>query len=313
MCVIMPWSIARGTAGGKHAAFCDCLLGPYACGVPELPEVETIRRDLEPLAVGRRIVGVEVDAATLPLLAGVPIDALRERLLGRVVTSLGRYGKHLVFGLDDGRAFVAHLRMTGRLLWRESGGPAEVYERARLVLDDGHDLRWSDLRKFGTWRVVNDTREITAGLGPEPIDPSFTLGQFRAALAGRKAPVKAVLLDQRRISGLGNIYVDEALHQARVRPDQTAGLLGPAATKRLFEACRAVLEEGIANRGASFRDYVDGQGEQGRQHMYVKVFRRHGKPCYTCGTTIERIVVAGRGTHFCPTCQPKRGSRRSRS
>jgi formamidopyrimidine-DNA glycosylase len=273
--------------------------------VPELPEVETIRRDLEPLVAGRRILDVHVDPATIHLLARVPLDTLRENLVGRTIVSLGRRGKYLLFGLDDGRTFIAHLRMTGRLTWRPSDAPPEQYERARLVLEGGHDLRWSDLRKFGTWRIAEDPAEVVGALGPEPIDETFSLKAFRAALAGRTAPVKAVLLDQRRMSGLGNIYVDEALFEARIRPDCAAGALSPAATKRLYAAARAVLERGIANRGASFRDYVDGQGNPGTQHMYVQVFRRQGQPCYRCGTTIERTVVAGRGTHFCPKCQPR--------
>lgn len=273
--------------------------------MPELPEVETIRRDLAPLVAGRRIVGVAVDHATLPLLAGkaTPIEALESSLAGRVFTSLGRRGKYLLFGLDDGRTFVAHLRMTGRLVWRPSDAPPEPYERARIVLEGGYDLRWADLRKFGTWRVVDDPAEAIAGLGPEPIDGKFTLRQFRETLRGRTAPVKAVLLDQRRIAGIGNIYADEALFAARIRPDSPAGALSPAAVKRLFEASRAVLERGIENRGASFSDYVDGQGNPGRQHMYVQVFRRTGKPCYTCGGPIERMIVGGRSTHYCPRCQ----------
>jgi len=278
--------------------------------VPELPEVETIRRDLEPLVCGRSITGIEVDTGTIHLLAGVPIDALRAALVGRTITGLDRRGKYLLFGLDDGRTFVVHLRMTGRLVSRERSAPAEPYERARIEMNDGHDLRWGDLRKFGTWRIVDDPAEVAAKLGPEPIDTNFTLAQFRSALAERRAPVKAVLLDQRRMSGLGNIYVDEALFEARVRPDTPAGEVSPAAARRLHRACRVVLERGIENRGASFQDYVDGQGNQGRQHMYVKVFRRHGKPCYVCGTTIERTVVGGRGTHFCPKCQPRPRSQR---
>ena len=273
--------------------------------MPELPEVETIRRDLEPLVVGRKITGVEVDEATIALLAGAPIETLRENLVGRRFVSMGRRGKYILCGLDDGRVFVVHLRMTGRLLWRARPDPPEQYQRARILLDDGHDLRWSDLRKFGTWRIVEDAAEITSRLGPEPIDAGFTVKQFRAALAGRSAPVKAVLLDQRRLAGLGNIYVDEALFEARVRPDTPAGWLSPAATRRLFASSRAVLERGISNRGASFKDYVDGQGNPGSQHMFVQVFRRDGEPCYACGTMIERSVVAGRGTHFCPKCQPR--------
>jgi len=276
--------------------------------VPELPEVETIRRDLEPLVTGRTITGVEVDPATLPLLAGTTFDVLESNLVGRTIKSLGRRGKYLLFELDDGRWFVAHLRMTGRLVWRPHNAPPEQYQRARLMLDNGCDLRWSDLRKFGTWRIYDRLDDLLAKLGPEPIDENFDLRTFRAALAGRTAPVKAVLLDQRRMAGLGNIYVDEALFQARIRPDTPADELSSAAVKRLHQAVRDVLERGIEYRGASFRDYVDGQGNQGQQHMYVQVFRRDGKPCYTCGTIIQKTDVGGRGTHFCPRCQ--RPSRR---
>lgn len=273
--------------------------------MPELPEVETIRRDLEPLVVGRTITAVEVDPATIHLLAAAPIEVLRANLVGRTIASLGRRGKYLLLALDDGRTLVMHLRMTGRLLWRDSNATPEQYERARLILDEGHDLRWSDLRKFGTWRIHDDLVPFLQKLGPEPIDATFTFRQFRDALANRTAPIKAVLLDQRRMSGLGNIYVDEALFEAGIRPDTPAGSLSPAAQRRLYESSRAVLERGIENRGASFRDYVDGQGNEGRQHMYVKVFRRTGKPCYACASPIQRSVVGGRATHYCPKCQPK--------
>ena len=281
--------------------------------MPELPEVETIRRDLEPLVTGRTITAIDVDPATIQLLAGAPIEMLRANLIGRAITTLGRRGKYLMFSLDDGRVFVVHLRMTGRLVWRERAAPAEQWQRAVIELDDGHDLRWSDLRKFGTWRIHESAAEIIDKLGPEPIDDSLTLSMFRARLAGRTAPVKAVLLDQRRFAGLGNIYVDEALFEARIRPDTPAGVLSPQAAKRLFVSSRAVLERGIENRGASFKDYVDGQGQQGTQHMYVQVFRRTGKPCYACGSIVVRSVVGGRSTHFCPRCQPKARKKAARS
>lgn len=280
--------------------------------MPELPEVETIRRDLAPLVVGRTIREVDVDADTLPRLAGIPLDLLRANLVGRTVRGTGRRGKYLMFTLDDGHTFVCHLRMTGRLVWRAHEAPTEPFQRALIAFDDGHDLRWSDMRKFGTWRLAQSPDEIIDQLGPEPIDDDFTLRQFRAILAGRSAPIKATLLDQRLIAGLGNIYVDEALFEARVRPDTPAGDVSPAAAKRLFAACRAVLERGIANRGASFRSYVDGEGRPGSQHMFVQVFRRTGQPCYVCGTPIERTVVAQRGTHFCPHCQRRTPARRPR-
>ncbi len=283
--------------------------------MPELPEVETIRRDLEPLVCGRRITAAEVDEATLPLLAGaaVSIEALRTALVGRTIVTLGRRGKYLLFGLDDGRTFVAHLRMTGRVLWRASDAPTEAYERGRLVLDNGYDLRWSDLRKFGTWRVVDDVAPLFKKLGPEPIDEKYSARHLKAVFKGRTAAVKSVLLDQEKVAGLGNIYVDEALFEAGVRPESAAGdLTGPAIT-RLAIATRDVLLRGIEYRGASFRDYVDGQGNEGQQHMHVKVFRRTGKPCYTCGSEIERTVVGGRATHYCPRCQrfPRRRRKRA--
>jgi len=281
--------------------------------VPELPEVETIRRDLAPLVQGRRIVRVQVEPATLPLLAGptIGLDALQAGLTGRGVDGIGRRGKYLAFRLDDGWLLVVHLRMTGRLVRRPGDAPAEPYERARIDLDDGFSLRWCDLRKFGTWRLVRSLGDATsAPLGPEPIDEGYSVGLLRRALAGRRAPVKSVLLDQRRVAGLGNIYVDEALFEAGIRPDTPAGDLSAGAVKRLHASTRSVLERGIENRGASFRDYVDGNGEPGQQHMHVQVFRRTGKPCYRCGTPILRTVIGGRATHFCPRCQkaPRRRS-----
>lgn len=278
--------------------------------VPELPEVETIRRDLAPLVTGRSIVDLEVDPGTIGLLAGVPLEVLRANLVGRTIRSLGRRGKYLLFELDDGRWFVVHLRMTGRLVWRPRAAAPEAYQRAVIRLDDGHDLRWSDLRKFGTWRIHASAGEVIDRLGPEPIDAGLSEAAFCRVLAGRRAPVKAVLLDQRRFAGLGNIYVDEALYAARIRPDTPAGDLSRAAMGRLYRACREVLERGIAHRGASFRDYVDGQGNEGQQHMFVQVFRRTGKPCYACGTPIARSIVGGRATHYCPRCQ--RAARRPR-
>ncbi len=279
--------------------------------MPELPEVETIRRDLEPLVVGRRVESVDVDEGTLRLLAGATLDAVRANLEGRTFTSIGRRGKYLLFGLDDGRVLVVHLRMTGRLVWRERAAPPEPYQRAVIALDGGHDLRWCDLRKFGTWELRESADEVVAKLGPEPIDEGLTERQFRDVLAGRTAPIKAVLLDQRRFAGLGNIYVDEALFAAGIRPDAPAGALSRPAIRRLFNSCRLVLERGIAHRGASFSDYVDGQGNPGEEHMHVQVFRRTGKPCYVCGSIIQRTVTGGRATHFCPRCQPRARARKA--
>ncbi|GBD22502.1 Formamidopyrimidine-DNA glycosylase [bacterium HR29] len=275
--------------------------------MPELPEVETIRRDLTKLAIGERIVDVWVDPATAPLLLDGSPEAFREEVCGRRILRIDRRGKYLLFRLDDGRTWATHLRMTGRLVWRRSDAPPEPYERAWVRFESGHDLRWCDLRKFGRWRLISCDDEVLGQLGPEPLDPSFSAEALASMLRGRRAPVKAVLLDQRRIAGLGNIYADEALFAAGIRPDTPAGSLEAAAVRRLHEAITDVIRRGIERRGASFRDYVDANGEEGAQQMYVQVFRRTGKPCYRCGTPISRIVVGGRSTHFCPHCQPQAG------
>ncbi len=273
--------------------------------MPELPEVETVRRDLEPWVVGRCIVGVDIDPQTAPLLLGaIGVEGIRSRLVGRTITSLRRRGKYLCFELDDGTALLAHLRMTGRIVRRPRGAPPEPYERARITLDNGEELRWCDVRKFGTWQLTERPEGIFERLGPEPLDPCFTADTLATALRGRRAPVKSVLLDQRRLAGLGNIYADEALFAARTHPARPAGSLSRDEVERLHAAIRSVLARGVEHRGASFRDYVDGQGEPGQEQMYVQVFRRTGKPCYRCGTTISRIVLGGRSTHFCPQCQP---------
>lgn len=272
--------------------------------MPELPEVETIRRDLLPLVVGRRVTSVCVEPATEALLLGTSAGRFQEAVRGRVVRDLGRRGKYLLFRLDDGRTWAAHLRMTGRVVWRSKAAPPEPYERARVRFDDDHELRWCDLRKFGRWVIVDDEATLAAALGPEPLEPAFTFPYLEQLLRGRRAPVKAILLDQRGIAGLGNIYADEALFAAGIRPTRPAGELTHAEVARLHAAIRSVIAEGIANRGASFRDYVDGHGGDGYQQMYVRVFRRTGKPCYQCGTPVARTVVAGRSTHFCPGCQP---------
>lgn len=256
------------------------------------------------LVIGERIAEVWVEEATAPLLLDRPLAAIRAELTGRSIREVGRRGKYLLFFLDSGRIWTAHLRMTGRLVWRASDAPPEPFERGRVRFASGFDLRWCDLRKFGRWAIVSCAGELDAKLGPEPLDDEFTPEFLEAALRRHRAPVKAVLLDQRRVAGLGNIYADEALFAAGVRPDTPAHMLDKEAVERLHRAIREVVERGIEHRGASFRDYADVQGEEGNEQMYVRVFRRTGKPCYQCGTPVVRVVLAGRGTHYCPRCQP---------
>jgi formamidopyrimidine-DNA glycosylase len=274
--------------------------------MPELPEVETIRRDLEPRVVGRTITAFRVaedSGKPVPVVKRMDEASFREAVSGASIRFLERRGKYLVFGLDSGLSLVVHLRMTGALLYRRPTDPPDRYLRAVFRLDDGHELRFADLRKFGGLWLVESFDEVTSALGPEPLGEGFSRELLEAALKDRKAPVKSIILDQRRIAGIGNIYADEALFEAGIDPRRPGGDLSVEAMLKLFGAIGKVLLAGVESRGASFRDYLDADGNTGNMQMYVRVFRRTGKPCYNCGTLIERVKVGGRSTHFCPSCQ----------
>ena len=193
--------------------------------------------------------------------------------------------------------------MTGGLIHSRGGCPEERFLRARFRLDDGSHLCYMDLRKLGTMWLVDDESTVVGKLGPEPLGEAFGPQELHRLLAKRSAPVKAVLLDQGAIAGIGNIYADEALFEAGIRPAKPAKALSRRAAERLHRAVRKVLVEALENRGSSFRDYVDAEGEQGMHQLRVKVFRRTGEPCYVCGTAIKRVRVGGRSTHYCPKCQ----------
>ena len=271
--------------------------------MPELPEVETIRRDLAPLLVGRRIEAVSIHPGGERLAVTHAPRELERELRGRTVTALDRHGKYLIARLDDGRAWVLHLRMTGALVHAPAEAPANRFERARIDLDDGASLRWNDLRKFGTWHLVSEPSEAMPRLGPDALSAEFTIEGLRANLARRSVPVKTVLLDQHVAAGVGNIYADEACWYARIDPRTPANSLGPRRVARLHAAVRTALEASLADRGSSFSDYRDGLGGEGLHHIHVHVFRRTGEPCHECGTAIRWVRLGGRSTHFCPRCQ----------
>jgi formamidopyrimidine-DNA glycosylase len=273
--------------------------------MPELPEVETIRGDLLPVLRGRSFTRAWISPEAPRLVQTPPVADFAGLLSGRHIEDISRRGKYLVFHLSGGLHLVVHLRMTGALLHRASDAPPDRYVRAVLSLDDGSELRFSDLRKFGAFWLVPDLSEVLGQLGPEPLDSGLTPALLRELTARRRAPIKSLLLDQHAIAGLGNIYADEALFAAGLHPQRPASSLSDAEVKRLHEAMRRVLLAALEDRGASFSDYVDASGREGRHQFRVRVFRRTGKPCYTCGREIARVKVAGRSTHFCPQCQPK--------
>jgi formamidopyrimidine-DNA glycosylase len=279
----------------------------YDDAVPELPEVETIRRDLESRITGRRIKAVRIPPDTgkpVPVLKGIDEASFREGVVGARIEGVERRGKYLAMRLDTGSFIVVHLRMTGALLHRVSDAEPDRFLRAVLELDDGTELRFTDIRKFGGFWLVDDVSEaVVGGLGPEPLSEGFTVELLAAALRGRKTPVKSILLDQSRIAGIGNIYADEACFAAGIDPRRLGGTIKKPQVVRLHKAIQDVLMFGVESRGASFRDYQDVEGKDGNMQMHVKVFRRTGKPCYECGSTIQRVVIGGRSTHFCPKCQ----------
>jgi formamidopyrimidine-DNA glycosylase len=271
--------------------------------VPELPEVETVRRRLEPVLVGRRFERVEILDARLTR----PHDPLgvAAELTGERVRALERRGKYLVVRFESGRALLIHLRMTGSLLHGAKLEP-DPYRRAVIELDDGSKVAYRDVRRFGTWLLAEpDELEpyLAERLGREPLDASFTTRRLAETLKGRRAPVKAAILDQRRLAGVGNIYADEALWRARIHPRRPAGELDEHELRALHRGIRDALRAGIARQGATLRDYRTPDGGSGRMQHEFKVYGREGEPCERCGRPIEKIRAAGRGTWFCPGCQ----------
>ena len=273
--------------------------------MPELPEVETVRRQLAPHVEGRDITAVRIDDARWT----APQDSaeVEERLVGHRIEALRRRGKHLIAELDDGQRLLMHLRMTGIILW--DAPPDAPYERVRMWLDDEHSIAFCDPRRFGTGALLPSAAEtdayLDARLGPEPLDPdAFTDAVLRDALRDRDAPVKAVLLDQKRIAGIGNIYADEALFRAGIHPARPARQVKPAQVGPLREGIVEALQLGIDSGGASIDDFRHLDGAVGSfQHEFL-VHRREGLECPDCGNTIEKLVVAGRGTYVCEVCQP---------
>jgi formamidopyrimidine-DNA glycosylase len=283
--------------------------------VPELPEVETIRRDLLPIVVGCTITEAWVSPNAQRLIQLLPPDEFCRQIAGRRIEDIERRGKYLLFRLDRGLLWGVHLRMTGRLLHDANACPETPYLRATFRLAsperppqadsrrDGAWLCFVDLRKFGTMWLVDDESLVTGRLGPEPLSEEFTPAYLHALLKRRSGPVKGALLDQRAIAGIGNIYADEALFRAGINPTRAANSLSKHGAARLHEGIREALELALGDRGSSFRDYLDASGREGGHHLKVRVFRRTAEPCYVCGTEIKRVKMAGRSTHFCPKCQ----------
>ena len=289
--------------------------------MPELPEVETIRRQLEPALVGRRIDAARVldERWSRP----VPPRALEAEVKGRRIDAVGRRGKYLIVDLEGDRHLEMHLRMTGNLLLagEERFGAPRLYEsepddrflRAAFDLDDGTELWFTDARRFGHGAVLAADElgpYLDARLGIEPLGDELTGETLAHLAAGRSAPLKSFLLDQRRVAGIGNIYADEALHRAELHPLSPAGSMRAVHCEALVEGIVEALEAGLAHGGSSIDDYLDARGERGSMQDEFLVHTREGQECNRCGGTIKRIVVGGRSTYFCSDCQVRLRRRR---
>jgi formamidopyrimidine-DNA glycosylase len=296
--------------------------------MPELPEVETVARDLQRWVVGAQIANADVRWERT-IRHPQPAERFVEEVRGAEIARVGRRAKSLLLYLADGRVMTVALRMTGALIVAPADAPEDQYARVVFHLADGRQLRYRDVRKFGRIglfdggglrryaprrprrsRRVAETPgryrvgDVFARHGPEPLSASFTADRLAARLRRRSARLKSLLLDQSFIAGIGNIYADEALWLARLHPLRSADSLTPDEVRRLHRSIRRVLRQAITNRGASFSDYVGADGEPGDNAERLAVYRRTGSPCLRCGRPIDRIVVGQRSTHFCPHCQP---------
>ncbi|MEW4368956.1 DNA-formamidopyrimidine glycosylase [Paenibacillus kandeliae] len=274
--------------------------------MPELPEVETVRRTLNTLIPGKQIERVTV---SLPRIVQRPDDPQQFalELQGHTIETVERRGKFLRI-IMDGLVMVSHLRMEGRYGVYRQDEPVEKHTHVIFHFTDGTELRYKDVRQFGTMHLFKTGEDMESKplmqLGKEPLDPTFTTEQFIQIIGKRKTMIKPVLLNQAYVVGIGNIYVDEALFRAGIHPETIAGNLNEEQLIRLHEAIVSTLNDAVAAGGSSIKSYVNGQGEMGMFQHSLRIYGRKAQPCHECGTLIEKTVVGGRGTHYCPVCQP---------
>ena len=268
--------------------------------MPELPEVETIVRDLRHSLVGQKITGVAIYWERT--VDRPSPEEFRTRLVGQRILAVGRRGKFVVLHLEQGDLIV-HLRMTGQLLVAPAEAAPEGRHLRVVLALDGRRLLYNDARKFGRMYLVDDAEEVLGELGPEPLEGGFTAERLAACLGRRRGAVKSLLLDQKVLAGIGNIYADEALHMAGIAPQRPACALSQDEIAALCRAIRGELERGIRNRGTTLSDYRDAAGREGEHRGYLRVYGRAGQPCLRCGGEIVRARVGGRSSYHCPACQ----------
>jgi len=277
--------------------------------MPELPEVETVKNELLPHVVGQRITGLTL--AWEGIVKDVSLEEFRSRVTGQKIEGITRRGKYLMFRLGSGEYLVIHLRMTGSLIVSSNSQEPPRFLRAIIHLDNDTGIFFRDPRKFGIMRLAEDTGQVEAKLGPEPLEHDFTPDLLVQILKGRQAPIKALLLEQKLIAGIGNMYADEALFASGINPWRKGGSLTRQEIKRLHSEIRRILWAAIENKGASVDTYFRPDGSEGSAHYEFKVAHGlGGKICAVCGGPIKREVVRNRGTYYCPKCQPLKQPRK---
>ena len=269
--------------------------------MPELPEVETIKNEISPLIIGRHI--NEIILFWDKIVKDPSPEEFISRLTGRKIRDVNRRGKYLLISLNQADTLIIHLKMSGSLFIGNDDGDTPAYTRAILKLDNGTNIYLRDPRKFGRMWLVEDIEKVVGKLGPEALGKDLTAKRLARLLSGRKAPIKAVLCDQEVIAGIGNLYADEALFVAKIHPMRAAGSLSTAEVNRLHKSIREVLLAGIENKGASIVNYYRPDGTKGTAHSKFRIAHRKGERCFVCHTPVQRIVIRGRGTYFCPKCQ----------
>ena len=271
--------------------------------MPEIPEVEVIARGLDRYLPGRIVQSVVVFWHRSVALPPAPAQFVRD-LAGRRITHVWRQGKFVIVDLSDEAHLLVHLRMSGRLDIVPASSPLDPYVRAMFHLSGDLDLRFSDVRKFGRLYLTEDLTQIVGSLGPEPLGDDFTAERLSTMLSRRRARIKPLLLNQRFLAGLGNIYVDEALFKSGIHPLRHADSLSADKSRALHDAIQTVLKEAISRRGTTLSDYRDAEGQRGENQDHLVVYGRGEQPCVQCGLPIQRIIVGQRSTHYCPRCQP---------
>ena len=274
--------------------------------MPELPEVETVRRGLEKLILGKKISNIEI---RYPKMIKTDLNQFQKELPGQVIQSMGRRGKYLLFNLRD-KVLISHLRMEGKYFYYPDQVPERKHAHVLIHFKDGGTLVYEDVRKFGTMELLApellEAYFISKKLGPEPTEQDFDLGRFKLALKRSKKPIKSHLLDQTLVAGLGNIYVDEVLWRAKVHPSRYSNSLTAQEARKVHDETIKVLGQAVEKGGSTIRSYTNAFGEDGTMQEFHQVYDKAGQACSRCGSTIEKIQLGGRGTYFCPKCQRRK-------